>query len=181
MLPTLDTTRLILRPLARADVPAVYDGCRDPRVSEFTLFDTHRSEDDALTFVRDVALPNYADGIPNPFGIAWRHAPERVIGCTGGRPTAAGPGVLEVGYWVAVPEWGKGVATEAVGRLVRYLFESHPVHRLQACVFAGNPASERVLAKVGFRHEGTLRQAVFRRGRWSDDRLFGLLREEWAG
>jgi ribosomal-protein-alanine N-acetyltransferase len=178
-LPTLESDRLILRPLTLDDAPAVFDGCRDPRVTEFTSFDTHQSVETSVAYIRDIALPHYADGRPEPFGIAWKHAPERVIGCTGARVSAFGESILEGGYWIAASEWGKGVATEAFGRLVRYLFETRPVHRVQAVVFPGNAASERVLTKLGFRYEGTLRQVIFRRGRWTDDKLFSMLREEF--
>lgn len=178
MPPTFETARLILRPLTLADAPAVFEACRDPRVTEYTSFDTHQSLDTAVTFIRDIALPKYAEGVPDPLGIAWKHAPERVIGCTGARPSARGDGILDAGYWIAVPEWGKGVATEAFTRLVRWVFETRPVHRVQSFVFPGNAASERVLAKAGFRYEGTLRQVHFRRGRWEDEKQFGLLRDE---
>ena len=178
-IPTLETERLILRPLTLADAPAIFDGCRDPRVAQFTLFEPHQSFDTSRAFIRDVALPNYALGHPAPLGVTWKHAPEWVIGCAAARPSVFGEDIPELGYWVAVPEWGKGVATEAVERLVRHLFERRSVHRVQACVFPGNPASERVLTKLGFRYEGTLRRVLCRRGEWLDDKMFSLLRAEF--
>jgi ribosomal-protein-alanine N-acetyltransferase len=48
-------------------------------------------------------------------------------------------------------------------------------------VIVGNPASARVLEKVGFRYEGTMRSAVFRRERFHDLMMFALLRSEWGG
>lgn len=177
-IPVLETDRLVIRPLTLDDVPAVFEACRDPRLTEHTLFETHRTPDDTVGFVRDFALPRYADGIPEPLGIAWKHAPDWVIGCTGGRPTPTSDGAYEIGYWIAVPEWGKGVATEAVGGLIRFLFADTSTHRLQACTYPANAASERVLTKLGFRYEGTLRQVVFRRGRHHDTKLFSLLRSD---
>jgi ribosomal-protein-alanine N-acetyltransferase len=50
---------------------------------------------------------------------------------------------------------------------------------MQARVIDGNNASARVLAKLGFREEGTLRHALFRRGKFEDIRMFSVLRDEW--
>ena len=63
--------------------------------------------------------------------------------------------------------------------MIRYVFEEYAVERLQAQVFAGNDASERVLQKLGFTREGVLRSLVLRRGRWWDMVMYSLLRAEW--
>ena len=60
----------------------------------------------------------------------------------------------EIGYWVGVPFWGTGFASEAVEGLVDHLFRTRPVARITAEVQAENEASLRVLAKAGFRRTG---------------------------
>jgi RimJ/RimL family protein N-acetyltransferase len=84
----------------------------------------------------------------------------------------------ELGYWVGVPFWGKGYCTEAVLALTRWAFDVLHVHRLFAHHFTRNPASGRVLAKAGFRHEGTLRDHVIKWNRFEGIECYGLLREE---
>lgn len=84
----------------------------------------------------------------------------------------------EIGYWLAKSYWGKGIMTQVVQRLCRLAFDEYRLQRIYARVFAINPTSARVLQKVGFRKEGTLRNHFFRDGRCMDMLFFGLLREE---
>ncbi|MGH6791778.1 MAG: GNAT family N-acetyltransferase [Methyloceanibacter sp.] len=71
-----------------------------------------------------------------------------VIGCTGYR--AFGADHAELGYWIGKPYWGMGYGTEAVEVLVAHAFEADGFDYLTAGHFADNPASERVLKKLGF-------------------------------
>ena len=86
----------------------------------------------------------------------------------------------EVGYWLGVPFWGKGIATRAVKTLVDYAFENTRLIKLFAGVYSSNPSSARVLEKNGFVLEGRLRNAVVKREVVLDELRYGLLREEWA-
>ena len=84
----------------------------------------------------------------------------------------------EIGYWVAEPHWGKGIATEAARRLTEYAFEAFPFERLEAAVFEWNPASCRVLEKAGYRREGKLRRSVVKDGRIGDAFVYAKLRPD---
>jgi RimJ/RimL family protein N-acetyltransferase len=84
----------------------------------------------------------------------------------------------EIGYWLAKPYWGRGITPEAIRRFCEFAFERFQLQRIYGKVFATNPRSARVLSKVGFKHEGTLRNGYFRDGQPVDDLLFGLLRDE---
>jgi len=86
---------------------------------------------------------------------------------------------LEIGYSLIPSERGKGYCSEAVNLLVDYLFLSKDVVRIQAMTDTNNMASQKVLEKVGFRKEGTLRKNSFMRGEWRDDFIYSILREEW--
>ena len=70
----------------------------------------------------------------------------------------------EVGYWLGEPFWGRGIMTDAVSAIVPVAFERFPIVRLQAGVFANNPASMRVLAKCGFVREAVLKDAITKNG-----------------
>ena len=177
-LPQLSTARLLLRPLTPADVPALFAACSDPRLTAFTLFDTHRTPADTEAFVFGYALVNYVRGVIDPFGIAWKDSPHEVIGCCGAYPVAERPGVFECGYWVRVPDWGKGVATEAVGELVRHLFTDPACERVRARVVVGNAASAAVLRKLGF-IEQPARVDIHRRGRVEPTDVFTRDRDGW--
>jgi ribosomal-protein-alanine N-acetyltransferase len=84
----------------------------------------------------------------------------------------------EVGFWVAEPFWGKGIATSAVKQLSAYAFANFPLERLQATVFEWNAASARVLEKAGYTLEGRLRRHVLKEGRVGDSLLYARLRTD---
>ncbi|MGA3193052.1 MAG: GNAT family protein [Candidatus Bathyarchaeia archaeon] len=86
---------------------------------------------------------------------------------------------LEIGYALVPSERGKGYCTEAIRIMVDYLFLSRDTMRVQACTDTGNLASQKVLEKTGFKREGVSRKNFFTRGRWTDDYLYSILREEW--
>ncbi|SFK66835.1 Protein N-acetyltransferase, RimJ/RimL family [Halogranum rubrum] len=88
-------------------------------------------------------------------------------------------GVAEIAYMVAPDKWGNGYATEAVRLICRYGFEERRLNKVYAEPFATNTGSCRVLEKVGFSEEGTLRQEAFIEGEYVDVRRYGLLAEEW--
>jgi [ribosomal protein S5]-alanine N-acetyltransferase len=172
---TLTTARLLLRPLFDFDAFDLFAACSDARLTETTIFETHRTLDDTLAFLRQAIGPNRNPALGTPLAVT-RDA--RLIGCCGFAPVAATTHAVEIGYWIAVPEWGRGYATEAAGRVVDHAFENPDTVRVQARVFVGNAASVRVLEKLGFQHEGTHRAAVFRRGRLVDVMMFARLRGE---
>ena len=86
---------------------------------------------------------------------------------------------LEIGYTLVPSERGKGYGTEALQIMVDYLFLSKDTMRIQAQTDQRNVASQKVLEKVGFKKEGTLRKNFFMRGEWTDDYIYSILREEW--
>ena len=86
---------------------------------------------------------------------------------------------LEIGYILVPSGRGKGYCTEAVNIMVDYLFLSKESRRIQAQTGLRNVASQKVLEKVGFKKEGTLRKNFFVRGEWRDAYIYSILREEW--
>jgi len=88
-------------------------------------------------------------------------------------------GVMELAGWLVPSERKKGYAIEATQLMVDYLFLSRGIARIQAIVEVGNTTSQRVLEKVGFQREGTMRNESFDRGEWRDYCLYSVLRGEW--
>jgi RimJ/RimL family protein N-acetyltransferase len=87
--------------------------------------------------------------------------------------------LLEIYYYLGTSERGKGYGTEAIMIMVDYLFLSRELMRVQATPDVSNIASQRVLEKTGFTKEGIIRKSGFNRGKWCDDCLYSILREEW--
>ena len=81
----------------------------------------------------------------------------------------------QFGYWLGEPCWGRGIMTQAVGRVVPYVFSRFPLVRLESPVFAWNAASMRVLPKCGFVREGVKRSSVFKDGQIIDQVVYARL------
>ena len=84
-----------------------------------------------------------------------------------------------LGYCFSDAAWGRGYATEAARALLRWAFDTLDLNRVQAETDTRNAASARVLEKLGFLREGTLREDCVVNGEVSDSWVYGLLRREW--
>jgi len=87
--------------------------------------------------------------------------------------------IVEVGYALVQSERRKGYCSEATTLMVDYLFLSKDIVRVQAYTNVRNVGSQKVLEKVGFKKEGIIRKSGFNRGKWEDECLYSILREEW--
>ncbi len=85
----------------------------------------------------------------------------------------------EMGYWVGVPYWGNGYCSEAARALLAYGFHQLQLNRIFAEHFASNPASGRVMQKIGMTYEGTLRQHMCKWEQFEDMKVYSILREEF--
>lgn len=173
MLPILETARLKLRPYSEADIAALVPLIGAREVAATTLRIAHPyTEEDARAFItlareRDkiwLAITLRADG--------------RQIGGIGLRVDEQHQHA-ELGYWLGVPYWGQGYATEAAREMLRYGFQDLDLHRIFASHFGHNPASGSVLRKLGMRHEGCQREHLRKWDRFVDSELYGILRQEW--
>jgi ribosomal-protein-alanine N-acetyltransferase len=88
-------------------------------------------------------------------------------------------GETELGYLIVPNERGKGYVSEAIEIMVDYVFLSRDVARIQAKADPENMASWKSLEKAGFKKEGVLRKTFYCRGKWRDDCMYSILREEW--
>lgn len=83
----------------------------------------------------------------------------------------------EIGYWLGEEFWGRGIATAALQEMTAYAFRTFDINRLNASVFAWNPASMRVLEKAGYHFEARLRCAVTKDGKTTDECVYALIKE----
>jgi len=82
----------------------------------------------------------------------------------------------EIGYWLAEPFWGRGIATEVLIAVTEHAFANHDICRLYAHVFDWNGASARVLEKAGYAFEGRLRKSVTKDGHTIDQLMYAMIR-----
>ena len=147
------TERLLLRPGWREDAPALFDAICDERIvrnlaqapwpytpdhaEAFLTRERGPMDASLLIFLRTAAAPRLAGGI------GLQRLPS---------------GEHELGYWIARPFWGQGIATEAGRAVIANARHTLRLKRLASGHFVDNPASGRVLAKLGFRPVGTERR-----------------------
>jgi RimJ/RimL family protein N-acetyltransferase len=86
----------------------------------------------------------------------------------------------ELGYWLGVPYWNRGYSTEAANAIVDFGFTRLGLHRIQAHYLTRNPASGRVMEKLGMRSEGVSRHAVRKNDRFEDLETYAILADEWV-
>jgi RimJ/RimL family protein N-acetyltransferase len=86
----------------------------------------------------------------------------------------------EVGYWIGEPFWGKGIATVALKAFNKYVFKKFELNRIFANVFEGNIASEKVLLKAGYTKEATMKKAVYKEGKFLDQYIYAVLKQDFV-
>ena len=176
-LPALTTDRLVLRPFAPTDAADVQRMAGSKQVASGTLNIPHP----------------YADGVAEEWiarhGEAFAADESLALGIA-----LAGDGTLvgaislmsvsrehqraELGYWIGPEFWNNGYCTEAVRAVVAYGFDEMGLQRITAHHLARNPASGRVMTKIGMTHEGTFRRHIRKWDVFEDIVLYGLLRDD---
>ncbi|XP_051125691.1 uncharacterized protein LOC127247745 [Andrographis paniculata] len=163
---------ITLRPLQIADADDFFKWYSDEKVSQFCSWNTFTSKEAAVQYVAHFVIPQ-----------PWQRAiclNNRPVGCLSVSPFRGEDRCrAELGYVVASDYWGKGIATRAVQMAANAVFvEWTHLERLEAVVAVENPASQRVLEKVGFRREGILRKYYLLKGKPKDVVMFSLISTE---
>lgn len=175
----IPTPRLILRPFTSADAPDIARLAADFPIADMTLSIPHpytlADADAWLTKLPE----SYAAGTNLPLAITL--ATTRELVGTIGLEVAKPHHRAELGYWIGTPYWNRGYATEAATAMLAFGFTPLNLTRITAHHFARNPASGRVLQKIGMTCEGTLRQHIRKWERYEDCVIYAILRSEHAG
>lgn len=172
------TERLLLRPMVPSDAEAVSTYRSDPAVVEYQDWKLpYPVERAADSISRYTEVGGVVAGKGYNVGVERRDTGELIGDVYIGRhetfPTA------EVGYTFASAHQGHGYATEALDAVIAHLFDDVGLVRLEASLDPRNIASEMLLERVGFVHEGTRTESFFNDPEWSDDGLYGMRRVDW--
>ena len=176
-LPRLETPRLVLRRMTMADAEDIYAYGRDPEVSRHVLWDAYRSVGEARAYLRYIQR-QYRLNDPSSWGIELK-ATGRLIGTIGFMWWNKEYKSAEVGYSLARAYWNRGLMTEALRAVLHFGFTQMDLHRIEAQHELENPASGRVMEKVGMKKEGVLRERLWNKGRYVDVALYSVLRKEF--
>ncbi len=175
--PPLLTERLVLRSLTLEDATDVQHLVGDRDIALMTVAIPHPYEDgmaeewiraSSERFEKDEAL-NFAITLSADKNLIG------VIGLELEQEHQRG----ELGYWIGKPYWNLGYATEAAKAVVAYSFQVLKLNRIYAFHFTRNPASGRVLEKIGMRYEGCRRQHTKKWGTFEDSIGYGILKVDF--
>jgi RimJ/RimL family protein N-acetyltransferase len=171
-------SKVKLRKLTLSDINSLSKNINDAEIARWTIripYPYKRS--DAEKFINR-SLDNFRKKTAYDLAITEKDGND-VIGGIGLSNLDWEDKKAELGYWRGRHYWGQGFTTEAVSLFTNYAFNVLKLHRIYACTFDKNIASQRVLEKCGFQLEGTLREAMFKRNRYHDEKIYGLLKHEW--
>jgi len=178
ILPTLETKRLVLRPFSLSDAKDVQRLAGDWAVADTTARIPHPYEDGLAEEWISCHEAEFRKGKCVNFAIALK-SEGAFIGAIALMDIAKDH-KAELGYWIGKPYWNMGYCTEAAGNVVRYAFETLQLKRVTSHHLSRNPASGRVMQKVGMSHEGTRRAEMLKWGKLEDVELYGILASDWA-
>ncbi|XOJ00038.1 GNAT family N-acetyltransferase [Paenibacillus polymyxa] len=153
-LPALWTERLVLRSLRQSDYSTLSELFSDPQVIRYVNRGSQPTPIRARRLLNQIRSSS-AKLNSLHYGICWR-GKEQVIGITSFQHWNDQNGTAQIGYILNRSCWGRGVATEAVQRLLQFGFDDLHLWRVEARCYEANVSSQRVLSKIGMSYERSL-------------------------
>lgn len=172
------TERLILRPWKTSDAKSCYEYAKDPQVGPIAGWPVHTSEENSREIIEQVL------SAPEVYAVCLKED-NRAIGSIGlmiGEKSNIdiSDREAEIGYWIGVPFWGRGLIPEAIRCLMEYAFLTLQLEKLWCGYFDGNVKSKRAQEKCGFQYQYTRKDKE-----WSlmndirTEHITSITREEW--
>ena len=176
-LPTLHTGRLQLRPFQLSDAADVQRLAGEREIARNTMLVPHPYEDGLAESWIETHETSFQDGQILNLAVVLQES-NQLIGAIGLEFCEAHRNA-ELGYWIGLPFGGQGYCTEAARAILSYGFLDRKLHRIHAKHYLKNPASGRVLEKLGMQREGVLREHLLKWGVFEDLVVYGILDSEF--
>lgn len=174
---TFETDRLIIRRLTPEDALEYFEIASSPIVSAETIWNRHQTLEDTIGYLRRVS-----DRIERKEEIHWGiiyKDTDKLVGRTGLIMIDSEHEKAELGYVISNQYWNQGIATEATYPILEYAFNEVGFNRIEARCRTNNVGSYRVMEKLGFVFEGVLRKQLKIKGKFMDQKLYSILKEEF--
>lgn len=170
---TILTERLLLRLFTPSDAKAVAALCNNYNIYQNTLYLPYPyTVEDALTWI-DRHEDNFNARLSYEFAVTDKDSGVLYGAIALSHNEKFNNG--ELAYWIGEEFWGNGYATEAAQAMLRYAFEDRQYHKVFARYFSSNPASGKVMQKIGMTREGILRDHIRKDGRYEDLVHYGII------
>jgi len=171
--PRLETNRLILRLFEPSDAKTVQSLAGDENVARTTLSIPHPYPDGAAEAWIERIRGAFQSGDIFSFAAVEKET-EMLIGCVSLR-VAKSEKQAELAYWIGRPFWGQGYATEAARKVVKFGFDGLNLNRIFAAAMKNNPASYRVMHKIGMQPEDNSPKQILKSGIYEDLVHYGMV------
>ncbi len=161
--PLIKTERLLLRQFTDNDLENVFTGLSDPNVIRYYGVNYKTLEDTKLQ------IKYFADLEQNDIGIWWAVCAvnnQTFYGAIGLNNLMKQHKKAEIGFWLLPDFWGTGIMSEAVPLVCDYGFSHFGLHRIEAIVETKNTNSKKIMEKMQFTHEGTMKDAEIKDGKF---------------
>ncbi len=177
--PTVETERLILRPINVEDTDDFYEICSDSRVVDYLTYPVHSSVEVTKETIEKFFLTNPANGIPEAYVLALKENGKMIGTCN--FVNLIHGDTAEIGYQLNYDYWGKGYMSEALEKVIEVGFNQLGLRRIEIAHAITNTRSQKVIEKAGFVYEGTCRKYIYDKinKEFVDCRHYSILKDEW--
>lgn len=173
----LETERLRLRRFDDSDLAPFLAYLNDPEVARYQTWESYTEQGASDVIERQ---KNLSPGVPGQwFTFAVELKETGQLAGHVALKTEADARQAEIGFTFAREYHGRGLAFEAAARVLEYVFHDLALHRVTAVTDCENHRSAALLGRLGMRREGHFIRNVWFKGKWGDEYLYAVLREEW--
>lgn len=176
-MPEIHTKRLIIRQINIHDAPDLFEYSSDAQVAEHVLWSAYKNIRQVKNYIRYL-INQYEYGEVASLAIVLKQT-NKLIGTIGFSNLNVEHSSAEIGYSLAKNMWNKGIMTEALMAMVDFGFTKLKLNRIEAQHDLENYASGKVLEKCGFTYEGTLRERLYNKVKFTDVKLYSILFKEY--
>jgi len=171
--PIIKTDRLLIRQFVESDIENVFKGLSHPDIIKYygVSYDTLKATNEQMKFFADLEK----DGT----GIWWAifSVDNKTFYGAGGLNSLSNKHrKAEIGFWLLPDFWGQGIMTEAMPLICNYGFDKFGLHRIEGLVETENTNCKRAMAKLDFRHEGTMADCEIKNGKFVSLDIYAKLK-----
>ncbi|MGN7756225.1 GNAT family N-acetyltransferase [Chryseobacterium sp. 22532] len=172
--PVIETERLILSQLKEEDLPFVTEYLQDKIFSDVTSNIPYPYTGEHAKFWMKMSRESFENNTGYTFAV--RNKEGQILGAIGLHDRDDDK--AELGYWMGKPFWNKGYITEAATALIDFGFNELQINKIYATYFLDNPASGRIMEKIGMEKEALLKQHLKKDGKYIDVMMYSILKNK---
>ena len=174
----IETNRLIIRPFKQSDAGKIYEACNDVEITKTTLgIAFPYTLEDAKNFI-EYTNDAMSDQKSYELAITLKENADKVVGCISLMGIKRPSNKAELAYWVAKKYWNHGIATEAARAIIEYGFNTLNLNSIFARFLDNNPASGKVMQKIGMKYVGKMREHEYKSGQYYDVFYYEILKSD---